>query len=148
MPDRAGRARGELEREVLAALAAGGRALTATEVLDQLGGGLAYTTVMTTLSRLHAKHAITRIRAGRAFAYALAGGTGGAQASVTAFKMHRLLDGGHDRVGVLSRFVADLSPQDERLLADILGNDRTGHDGSADHERGAGDGGADGRSDS
>jgi len=46
-----------LEREVLACLAAAGRPLTAAEVLAELGGDLAYTTWMTTLARLHAKHA-------------------------------------------------------------------------------------------
>jgi len=49
-----GRRKGALEQEVLAALAAAGRPLTAAEVLADLGDGLAYTTVMTTLSRLHA----------------------------------------------------------------------------------------------
>ena len=48
------RPRGALEREVLACLAAAGGPLSPGDVLAELGGGLAYTTVMTTLSRLHA----------------------------------------------------------------------------------------------
>lgn len=44
-----------LEAEVLAALTAAGRPLTSALVLTQLGGQLAYTTVMTTLARLHKK---------------------------------------------------------------------------------------------
>jgi predicted transcriptional regulator len=123
MPNTSGRPRGALEREVLASLAAADRPLTANDVLSELGGGLAYTTVMTTLARLHAKHAVTRTLEGRAYAYQLAGGPDGSRASVTAFQMHRLLDSGDDRTSVLSRFVAELSPHDERLLQQLLGEE-------------------------
>lgn len=67
-----GRPRGALEHEVLGCLAAAGRPLTVAEVLADIGDGLAYTTVMTALSRLHAKGALSRESAGRAFAYSLA----------------------------------------------------------------------------
>jgi len=50
------RARGSLEHEVLLCLAAAKGPLTAADVQSEIGG-LAYTTVMTTLSRLHAKAA-------------------------------------------------------------------------------------------
>jgi predicted transcriptional regulator len=46
---------GALEGEILAVLGAVDRALTPAEVLAQLERPLAYTTVMTTLARLHAK---------------------------------------------------------------------------------------------
>lgn len=118
-----GRGRGGLEREVLAVLAAADGPLTAGDVLAQLDGHLAYTTVMTTLSRLHAKHALTREVSGRAYQYALAGGAAGSQANVTAHRMLRLLETGDDRAGVLTRFVADLTPQDEHLLAELLAGD-------------------------
>jgi predicted transcriptional regulator len=116
-----GRPRGGLEREVLAALAAAGSPVTPADVQARLGGELAYTTVLTALSRLHAKGAITREPAGRGYAYRLPDGPAGAQESMTAHRMLRLLESGPDRAGVLSRFVADLSPQDEQLLADLLG---------------------------
>lgn len=116
----AGRARGQLEREVLACLGAARRPMNAAEVLGELGGGLAYTTVMTSLSRLHAKGVLTREMTGRAYAYALAGDAAGMQASVTAHRMRRLLETGSDRAGVLARFVADLRPEDEHLLAELL----------------------------
>jgi predicted transcriptional regulator len=90
------------------------------EVRAELGDQLAYTTVMTTLSRLHAKGAVSRAQAGRGFAYELRGGPADAQASMTARRMLALLQGGGDRAGVLSRFVADLSPEDEQLLSDLL----------------------------
>jgi predicted transcriptional regulator len=114
------RPRGDLERQVLACLGAASRPLTAGEVLGQLDLGLAYTTVMTTLSRLHEKGVLAREPAGRAYAYRLAGDPGTLNSVVTAQRMRRLLDSGPDRAGVLARFVADLGPEDERLLAEIL----------------------------
>ncbi len=116
----AARPRGALEREVLAYLAVAGRPSTAGEVLAGLGGQLAYTTVMTTLSRLHAKGALTRTSAGRSYVYALAAAPGEVAASVTAHRMRRLLDAGEDRAVVLARFVADLGPEDERVLTGLL----------------------------
>ena len=116
----AGRRRGALEQEVVACLAAAARPMTAGEVQAELGGGLAYTTVMTTLSRLHEKGALGREPAGRAFAYSLPSDPAAVDASMTARRMSRLLDGGNDRAGVLARFVADLSPADEQLLAELL----------------------------
>ena len=38
------------------------------------------------------------------------------EASLAAHRMRRVLDAGGDRAGVLARFVADLSPEDEQLL--------------------------------
>ncbi len=119
----AGRERGALEREVLACLAAAGAPLTAAQVHADLGRDLAYTTVMTTLSRLYAKRALVRTSVGRAYAYELAGGPDGARANVTAHRMLRLLDAGEDRAGVLARFVADLGPDDEQLLTELLARD-------------------------
>src|SRR5215210_5001798 len=46
------RHRGGLEHEVIAVLAAAGEAMTPGQVRDALGAGLAYTTVMTVLTRL------------------------------------------------------------------------------------------------
>jgi predicted transcriptional regulator len=96
-------------------LAAADRALTPGEVRDVLGTELAYTTVMTVLARLVEKGVLTRERAGRAFAYRRA-----APAEVTAQRMRGLLDAGDDRADVLTRFVGALSPEDERLLGELL----------------------------
>jgi predicted transcriptional regulator len=115
-----GRRRGALEQEVLGSLAAAGRPLTVAEVLADLGDDLAYTTVMTALSRLHAKGVLTREPAGRAFAYSLPADPAAMGASVTARRMSRLLGSGQDRAGVLARFVADLTPEDEQLLTELL----------------------------
>jgi predicted transcriptional regulator len=124
-----GRRRGALEQEVLGCLAAAGRPMTVGEVLIALDDGLAYTTVLTALSRLHAKGALRREPVGRAFAYSLGADPAAVGASVTARRMSRLLDSGQDRADVLARFVADLSPEDERVLAELLGDGRS-EDGS------------------
>jgi predicted transcriptional regulator len=118
------RARGQLERQVLACLAGAERPLTPSEVLQSIGGGLAYTTVMTTLTRLFEKGALQREAVGRAYAYSLAADPTVLQSVLVAQRMRRVLDAGKDRAGVLTRFVADLTPEDERLLADLLGDVR------------------------
>ncbi|MFB7511435.1 BlaI/MecI/CopY family transcriptional regulator, partial [Streptomyces broussonetiae] len=63
------RARGELESSVLAALWAADGPLTARQVLERLPGELAYTTVLTILSRLYDKGMLVRHREGRGYAY-------------------------------------------------------------------------------
>jgi len=117
----AGRPRGALERQVLACLAAAHRPMTAGEVLTEVGGDLAYTTVMTTLARLHTKGVVGRELNGRAYAYSLNGDEADIKLVVTAHRMRRLLEAGDNRAGVLTRFVADLTPDDEKLLTDLLG---------------------------
>jgi predicted transcriptional regulator len=94
--------------------------MSATQVLTELGGELAYTTVMTTLARLHAKGVLTRQMSGRAYVYAVAGDPRNVEASLAAHRMRRVLDSRQDRAGVLARFVADLSPEDEQVLANLL----------------------------
>lgn len=119
---------GALEREVLAAIAAAGRPLTPAETLAELaelGEPLAYTTVMTTLARLHDKGALTRAPAGRSYLYAPATAPDTLAAALTARQMSRLLGAGGHRAETLARFVADLRPEDEQLLADILTTHRS-----------------------
>ena len=121
MAERKGtRPRGALEREVIATMAAAGRPMTAADVLAGLGNVLAYTTVMTTLSRLYDKGVLSRVLIGRAYVYELATTVEGVDSSTTARQMRRLLEGRDDRAGVLARFVADLDPEDERVLASLL----------------------------
>src|SRR6478672_11491833 len=97
------RPRGALEREVIAVLAAGSGPMTASDVLGGLGGRLAYTTVMTTLSRLYDKGALSRVLIGRAYVYELATTVDGVDSSTTARQMRRLLEGRDDRARVLAR---------------------------------------------
>jgi predicted transcriptional regulator len=114
------RGRGDLEREILACLGARGEPMTPAEVLESLGTGLAYTTVMTTLSRMHDKRALVREPRGRAYAYAMPSDVGTAHASMTAFHMQKLLDAEDDRAGVLAQFVANLDDADGKLLQQLL----------------------------
>ncbi|HZX04438.1 BlaI/MecI/CopY family transcriptional regulator [Kribbella sp.] len=114
------RDRGALEAEILAALGAAGRPMTPRQVHTELGGALAYTTVMTTLARLSEKGALTRERVGRSYSYRPAGDQQTVDASVTARRMRRLLDAGTDRNVALTRFVAELEPEDEQLLVSLL----------------------------
>ncbi|MBP5898074.1 BlaI/MecI/CopY family transcriptional regulator [Streptomyces scabiei] len=116
------RARGELESGVLAALWAVGEPLTARQVLERLPGDLAYTTVLTILSRLHDKGMLVRHAAGRGYAYAPVRD----EASDTAVRMHTLLERGSDREAVLARFVSELSQEEEQLLHRLLGEQDAG----------------------
>lgn len=109
------RERGELGNEVLAALGAADGPLTPAQVQAELGGDLAYTTVMTTLARLHEKGMVARERAGRAYAYSLVD-----MASVTARRMRQVLDSGDDREVVLARFLDELGPDERPVLARLL----------------------------
>jgi predicted transcriptional regulator len=110
------RAAGQLEAAVLEVLQQAGAPLSPGEVREQVGGDLAYTTVVTILTRLHAKGVVTRARSGRGYSYAPAQDAPG----LTARRMHAELDKDDDRSTVLARFVSDLSPEDEDLLRDLL----------------------------
>jgi predicted transcriptional regulator len=94
--------------------------MTTGQVIERLGGGLAYSTVVTILTRLHAKRQLTRTPRGRAFAYAPVAD----EAGLAARRMRGYLDGRPDRAAVLTRFVGDLTADDEDLLRQLLD---TGH---------------------
>ena len=114
------RAPGALESDVLAALWSQDAPMTPADVREQLGGTLAYTTVMTTLSRLFDKGIVLREPAGRAYAYTPALD----EAEFAAARLRELLDAGSDRKAVLARFVGTLSAADERVLSGLLGRKR------------------------
>ncbi|MER7173517.1 BlaI/MecI/CopY family transcriptional regulator [Streptomyces mesophilus] len=111
------RGQGELEGQVLAALGRAQGPVSAGWVQERLGGDLAYTTVMTILTRLMAKNAVTRKREGRSFVWTSAAD----EAGLAALRMRKVLDGESDREAVLASFVTALPPGDERLLRELLG---------------------------
>ncbi|EPH40199.1 BlaI/MecI/CopY family transcriptional regulator [Streptomyces aurantiacus] len=111
------RGQGELEAQVLAALHSARGPVGAAWVQERIGGDLAYTTVMTILTRLLAKNVVTRERAGRSFVWRSTGD----EAGLAALRMRKVLDGEQDRGAVLASFVTTLSADDERLLRDLLG---------------------------
>jgi predicted transcriptional regulator len=110
------RAAGELEAAVLAVLQAAATPLSPGQVRDCLGGHLAYTTVVTILSRLHAKGVLDRSKAGRNYVYVPVADEPG----LAARRLARMLDAEPDREAVLARFVSGLSPTDEELLRRML----------------------------
>lgn len=102
--------------------------VTAREVVDALPGrSLAYTTVLTVLSRLEKKALVRRARAaGRAYAYSPVG----SREDHTAELMRAALDAAGDRVAALARFVGSVTPQEAEVLRRALE--------SVDSERAAG----------
>ncbi|TVT60861.1 BlaI/MecI/CopY family transcriptional regulator [Amycolatopsis rhizosphaerae] len=110
------RAPGELEAEVLSVLWEAQGPVSAGDVQHRLPGELAYTTVVTILSRLHEKGVVTREKHGRSFAYRAVDD----EAGLAARRMRKVLDNEPDRGSVLARFVSALSESDERVLLELL----------------------------
>jgi predicted transcriptional regulator len=129
------RAAGALESEILGILRQASGPLSPGEVRQQLAaaqqGELSYSTVVTIVSRLHAKGLLTRQRVGRGFTY-----TPVDEASLAASRMRHALGTGTDRGAVLSRFVSGLSGRDARLLSRLLAGD--GDPPAADRDRAEG----------
>ena len=113
------RQRGDLEQQILTVLAAAEAPMTAADVREALDPSLAYNTVLTVITRLHDKGEVTRAPAGRAYAYLAVAD----RATVTAWRMQRLLDSDNDRAAVLARFHSALSAQDAAVLAALIAND-------------------------
>lgn len=110
------RAPGELESELLAAVWSSEVPLTAREVGERHGAGLAATTVLTILGRLERKGAVARRTAGRGSTFeALV-----APAELTARRMRQLLADDEDHSAVLQQFVDGLAPVDEDRLHELL----------------------------
>lgn len=112
------RAMGALETEVLSALWSLPDGGTPGEVCEAMQTDLAYTTVMTILTRLWQKELVDRTREGRAFRYRPAL----SEADLAAQRMQALLMSAGDRNAALSRFVDSLSARDARVLRRALGD--------------------------
>jgi predicted transcriptional regulator len=110
---------GELEAAVLAALWTAGAPMTAAQLHRSFGGGLAYNTVHTILTRLCGKGSVRRV--GRPGRTAYAPATDAVQWA--AAQMRTALEGGTDRNAILQRFVTSLDPADERALRAVLGRE-------------------------
>lgn len=112
---------GELEAQVLTVLVSTGTALSPGEIRDRLdpGGALSYSAVVTTLTRLHDKKAVTRRKDGRAYRYSAVGDA----STLVARRMGRLLDAEDDHASVLSHFVSELSEDDAVVLRELLGRE-------------------------
>lgn len=116
------RAMGALEAEVAATLWAADRPLTPAQVRDAMSDDLAYTTVLTILTRLWQKGRLERERAGRAYAYRPVVDEAGHFAN----RMLASLTEAGNREAALSRFVEELQPAEAALLRSLLdSSDRT-----------------------
>lgn len=110
------RSMGELEYEVLTQLWILESPATPAEVLEALDADLAYTTVMTILTRLADKGLVVRERRGRAYAYAPVV----SEAELTAQRMHAVLESSSDRRAALNGFVQSLSKRELTTLRRLL----------------------------
>lgn len=107
---------GELEADILAQLWAAPDSMIPAEVRAAMGNTLAYTTVLTILTRLWQKGLVVRDMRGRAYAYSPAF----SEAELAARRMRAALDRTRDREAALSRFVGTLTQRDERALRRVL----------------------------
>lgn len=89
---------------------------TVREIVGMLDDDLAYTTVMTVLTRLHRKGFVERQLRGRAWAYR----PRMSQADHVADTMAAAFNDAGDRHGVLLKFVDQLSPDERQALRDRL----------------------------
>ncbi|MFR9800320.1 BlaI/MecI/CopY family transcriptional regulator [Streptomyces sp. MS06] len=110
------RPNGAREAELLALLQQADDALTPGDVTDHLDGELSYSTVVTILTRMHAKNLLSRTPRGRAYAYAPVTDDAG----FAARRMRTVLEERPDREVVLARFADALSDTDATLLRQLL----------------------------
>lgn len=93
--------------------------VSAAEVREALGGGDAYTTVLTVLTRLWEKGLLDRERHGKTHRYAAVVD----EAEVTADQMGHQLRQANDQAAVLSRFVDSLDPTEAEMLRRLLAHE-------------------------
>jgi predicted transcriptional regulator len=107
---------GALETAVLECLWAASEPMTPREVLQQVDDALAYTTVVTILTRLAGKGLVERERAGRVYRYQ----PKVSEADLVAGRMTAALATAGDRAATLSRFVQRLPKREARALRALL----------------------------
>ncbi len=111
---------GALEADVLGVLwAADGQSLSPAEVNERLATDLAYTTIMTVLTRLWRKGLAERVEAGRGYAYRATY----SESELTSQRIRDMLDQANDRASALAGFIDSLDADDiqhlRRLLAEL-----------------------------
>ena len=108
---------GTLELRVLEALWAYENEASVRDVLDAFPHA-AYTTVMTTMERLHRKGVLTRRKDGRAFLYRPISSREEMEQGLVTRALEPLLKGGSAQP-ILSCLVDEVSRHDERLLDEL-----------------------------
>ncbi len=107
---------GALEEEVMTYLWTTDAPVTPAEVHQAVAPELAYTTVMTILSRLLEKGRLARGQRGRAYTYEPVR----SEAEHRADAMQTTLVDAGDRAAVLSQFVESLDAEDAKVLRKLL----------------------------
>jgi predicted transcriptional regulator len=108
---------GTLELRVLEALWRRGHEASVRDILPDFPQA-AYTTLMTTLDRLHRKGILARRKDGRAFLYQPLSSRAELESGLVTSALQPLFDGKDPRP-ILSCFVEEVSRQDERLLDEL-----------------------------
>jgi predicted transcriptional regulator len=108
---------GALELRVLDALWRRGGELAVRDIQPDFPGS-AYTTLMTTMDRLHRKGVLERRKVGRAFAYRPLTSRRELESSLVTRALQPLL-AGEGAQPILSFFVEQVSRQDDRLLDEL-----------------------------
>jgi predicted transcriptional regulator len=106
---------GRLETEVIDRAWARGE-ITVRDLHEEMGGRLAYTTLMTTLDRLYKKGLLRRRKEGKAYFYSPAMTEQQYQESVTEHFLGMVLHDQKNSSAVLSRFVDVVSETDQQML--------------------------------
>jgi predicted transcriptional regulator len=106
---------GELERTVMERLWSADGPVAATTLRDDLGAGLALTTVHTVLSRLEQKGFVVH-DGGRPRRFS----PKASREEHAAELMHEVLGSSGDRQAVLARFIGSVDPEEARLLRELL----------------------------
>ena len=108
---------GALELRVLDAMWRRGGEVAVRDLQSEFPAS-AYTTLMTTMDRLHRKGALERRKVGRAFAYRVASSREELESGMVTRALQPLLRGGNAEP-ILSFFVEEVSRQDDRLLDEL-----------------------------
>jgi predicted transcriptional regulator len=107
---------GELELQLLRAVWRSDNGVTPAEALDAVDGSVAYTTVLTVLTRLWQKDLLVRSREGKAHRYSAVL----TEADWVASRMRAALDVASDHELAMSRFVGSLNARDTAALRSLL----------------------------
>jgi predicted transcriptional regulator len=108
---------GALELRVLDALWRRGGEVAVRDIQAEFPGS-AYTTLMTTMDRLHRKGVLERRKIGRAFVYRPVSSRQELESGLVTRALQPLLQG-ESAQPILSFFVEEVSRQDERLLDEL-----------------------------
>ena len=108
---------GALELRVLDAVWRHGREVAVRDIQPDFPGS-AYTTLMTTMDRLHRKGVLERRKVGRAFAYRAVSSRTELESGLVTRALQSVLQGDSAQP-ILSFFVEEVSRQDDRLLDEL-----------------------------